>query len=69
VYIPPLACSNICPPSPIPPAGDGPITNVFSVDPKDDVPIDNAFVIITLWLRVLTKDDVEANEALTALRM
>ena len=69
VYKPPLACNNICPPSPVPPAGDGPTTNVFSVDPNDEVPTANAFVITTLWLSVLTNDDVEANEALTAFKI
>ena len=40
-YNPPDAANNICPPSPVPPAGDGPITNVFSLNDVFDsiVPI------------------------------
>ena len=46
MYKPPLACNNICPPSPVPPAGDGPITNVFSLV----VVLDNIVPILILPL-------------------
>jgi hypothetical protein len=45
------------------PFGDTPNTNVFSPVPNDEVPTAKAFIIVTLWLSVLTNDAVEANEA------
>ncbi len=67
---PPLigACNINCPPSPAAmPFGDTPNTNVFSPVPNDEVPTAKAFIIVTLWLSVLTKEAVNALDADSAL--
>ncbi len=66
----PTACNNICPPSPAPPAGGGPTTNVFSVAPNDEVPTVKVFVINTLWFthqtRCVSTRATRSNYALTS---
>ena len=61
-----MACNSICPPSPAPPAGDGPRINVFSAAPAEVAPTVKLPVINTFWFRVLTDDAVSAKEAVVA---
>ena len=68
MYVPPGACSSNCPPSPTPPAGAGPNTNVFSLAPNVVAPIVKLPVINTFWFNVFTDDAVDVNDALTACK-